>query len=203
MVQARLRRGEWEAVFRGLSGTAPAPDRAIRPCWPPVWPAGPRCRRVPPVRGLAVGPDRPAPPMPELTSAGRDQHGRRQKGDRHRTSRPTSTRRRTVLRRGIPCTDAVRTLVDLGAVVSRCRLTDAVDRALASPVGHRCRPARPSWTGSAAEAARGPAPLRRVAHRRGSSGAPHPSVLESRMLAAVPPLRPPEPAVEAGHRPGG
>ena len=66
---------------------------------------------------MAVGLiDRP-PPTPELTVPAGDQHGRRPKGIIVHQSADLDPHP-TVVRRGIPCTDPLRTLVDLGAVVS-------------------------------------------------------------------------------------
>lgn len=82
---------------------------------------------------------------------------------------------------GFRTTDPLRALADLGAVAGRRELTDAVDRAVASglvtldgleaEIGRLTRPGR-----------RGVASLREVLDCRGMSGAPAPSVLESRVL---------------------
>lgn len=87
----------------------------------------------------------------------------------------------TVRRQGLVCTDQFRTLVDLAAVAATPTLDYAVDRALAS----KC------VSVAAIEAqldrvqykhARGTGALRQALARRGFVGAPHPSVLESRLL---------------------
>jgi very-short-patch-repair endonuclease len=88
---------------------------------------------------------------------------------------------RTVTWRRIPCTNPPRTLVDVAAVVPPRLLDDAVDRALAARLV--------TVEGLLAEVARlarrgrpGVGVLRAALDRRGLAGAPHPSVLESRLL---------------------
>ena len=88
---------------------------------------------------------------------------------------------RIVTWRGIPSTNPLRTLVDLAGVTTGRQLDDAVDRALAARLvtvegllaeaGRLARPGR-----------RGVGRLRDALGRRGLIGAPHPSVLESRLL---------------------
>jgi hypothetical protein len=86
-----------------------------------------------------------------------------------------------LMRRGIPCTNPLRTLVDLAGISPAAQLDEAVDRALASrlltvaaieaEIGRLARPGRA-----------GAGRMRQALRRRGLSGAPHPSVLESRTL---------------------
>lgn len=85
------------------------------------------------------------------------------------------------LRGGIPCTNPLRTLVDLAAAVDGQILDDAVDRALArnlvtiegleAEIRRLARPGR-----------RGVGVLRSALGRRGMVSGPSPSVLESRVL---------------------
>jgi very-short-patch-repair endonuclease len=88
---------------------------------------------------------------------------------------------RVVTWRGVPSTNPLRTLVDLAGIAAGCQLDEAVDRALATRLvtveglvaeigrlGHQGR--------------RGVSGLRETLNRRGLTGAPHPSVLESRLL---------------------
>jgi hypothetical protein len=88
---------------------------------------------------------------------------------------------RTIVRAGIPATDPLRTLIDLGAVTTAPVLSNAIDRALAARLltldGIIAELARLSRQGRP-----GVKPLREVIAERGFVGAPHPSVLESRML---------------------
>jgi hypothetical protein len=102
---------------------------------------------------------------------------------------------RTIVREGVPATDPLRTLVDLGAVIPASLLVHVVDRALASRLV--------TVTAVVAELSRltghgrpGVAPLRRDLRRRGLTGAPHPSVLESRTLEVLRRFEVPAAAVE-------
>jgi very-short-patch-repair endonuclease len=88
---------------------------------------------------------------------------------------------RLITWRGLPCTNPLRTLVDVAGVTSAPVLDEAVDRALASKLV--------TVAGLVAEAGRlghqgrrGVGRLRQALLRRGLVGAPHPSVLESRLL---------------------
>ncbi len=88
---------------------------------------------------------------------------------------------RTVRWRGVPCTDPLRTLVDLAAVCGRPGLDDAIDCALAARLV--------TVEGLAAELERlarrgrpGVGGLRHALAKRGYVGGPAPSVLESRMI---------------------
>jgi hypothetical protein len=90
---------------------------------------------------------------------------------------------RVVQQRRIPCTDPLRTLVDLAARVDPTTLDDAVDRALARQLV--------TVTGLTAELHRlstrgrgGVRQLRAGLRRRGFVGGPKPSVLESRTARA-------------------
>jgi hypothetical protein len=90
---------------------------------------------------------------------------------------------RIIEHRRIPCTDPLRTLIDLASRVDSATLDEAVDRALARrlvTVGGLVkeveRLARPGRLGAA--------PLRAALRRRGFVGAPRPSVLESRTARA-------------------
>lgn len=88
---------------------------------------------------------------------------------------------RVLVRRGIPVTDPLRTLVDLGAVVPVRVLNDAVDRALAGKLltveGLEAEIGRLSRQGR-----QGVRQLRQALLGRNMIGAPTPSVLESRGL---------------------
>jgi hypothetical protein len=177
VIRKRVQRGEWEVVFRGVYRDATASRTAhqdlLAACLATGADAVASHRSAAWLWGLV---DQP-PPAPELTLPRRDQHGRRLRGVAARQSADLDDRR-TIVRRGIPCTDALRTLVDVGAVISAGRLTDAVDRALATRLV--------TVAGLVAEVGRvgrsgrnGVGPLRRVLTERGFAGAPEPSVLES------------------------
>lgn len=87
---------------------------------------------------------------------------------------------RVLIRDGIPATDPVRTLADLGAIATARELDDAIDRALATRLltaaGLEAEIARLGRQGR-----RGIVELRRALIGRGMAGAPDPSVLESRV----------------------
>jgi hypothetical protein len=84
---------------------------------------------------------------------------------------------RTIYRRGIPCTDPLRTLVDLAAVATPATTSAAVDRALSSGLitgkGLAAEIGRRAGHGR-----RGVRPLREMLVKRGIVGAPDASVLE-------------------------
>lgn len=88
--------------------------------------------------------------------------------------------RRVLIRRGFPATDPMRTLADLGAIVTARQLDDAIDRALAARMltveGLEAEVARLGRQGR-----RGTLQLQRALTARGFAGAPAPSVLESRV----------------------
>jgi hypothetical protein len=98
-----------------------------------------------------------------------------------RVHRPKDYPEHVVVRHGIPLTNPLRTLVDLGSVVTGDRLHEAVDRALASKLvtveGMEAELARLGRRGRV-----GAGRLRLVLMHRGFTGAPNPSVLESRAL---------------------
>lgn len=85
------------------------------------------------------------------------------------------------LRLGIPCTNPLRTLIDLAALSDADTLDSALDRALSTGLltiqgveAEICRLSRPGR--------RGVGMMRRALQRRGFLGAPQPSVLESKLL---------------------
>lgn len=83
--------------------------------------------------------------------------------------------------RNLPCTNPLRTLVDLGAVTAGGALDEAVDRALARRLvtleGLQAELGRVSKKGR-----NGTGRLRASLQRRGLTGAPNPSVLESKTI---------------------
>jgi hypothetical protein len=105
-------------------------------------------------------------------------------------------------RHGIPVTNPLRTMIDLGAVVPWREVEDAVDRAIAARLvtidGLRAELNR-----TARQGVRGVGVLRRVLDARGvqSKGYP-PSVLESRMARILKSLSLPPPTVELIAGPG-
>jgi hypothetical protein len=95
--------------------------------------------------------------------------------------RPVELPQRVSVVRDIPCTDPLRALRDLAGVCGPDLLDGAIDVALARGLvgvaaleAEICRASRHGCTGVGR--------LRQALARRGMSGAPHPSVLESRVL---------------------
>lgn len=95
----------------------------------------------------------------------------------HSTARPPAIS----FRRRIPCTNPMRTLVDLAAVCDRDRLDEAVDRAIARSLV-TVGVIEAELDRLAVRGRRGIDALRRSLAERGMVGAPNPSVLESMVL---------------------
>jgi hypothetical protein len=113
----------------------------------------------------------------------------------HRPSDLVLGAARTRLLKGIPTTDPLRTLVDFAATANREELTTAIDRALA-----RRLTAVPRIDDELRRLGRQGRPgiraLRSNLRTRGLIGAPHPSVLESRMMRLLVRFHLPVPKVE-------
>jgi hypothetical protein len=109
---------------------------------------------------------------------------------------------RVRMHRGIPCTDPLRTIVDLAGRCDPATLDDVIDRALAKRlvrvrelVEEAARLAKPGRPGVRS--------LRAALRRRGMVGAPNPSVLESRTARAFLAHRVPLPKAEVTVGPEG
>jgi very-short-patch-repair endonuclease len=88
---------------------------------------------------------------------------------------------RSIVRSGVPTTDPLRTLVDLGAVLPPTLLVEAVDRALAARLA-TVRAVLAELGRLSGHGRPGVRPLRRALEQHGLTDAPHPSVLESRTV---------------------
>jgi very-short-patch-repair endonuclease len=177
-VTAKLKRGEWQVVFRGVYRDGASPGTARQTLLAACLASGPDAVASHRSAAWLWGLIDESPPTPELTLPAGDQHGRRRRGVATHQSADLD-RRRTVIRRGVPCTDPLRTLLDLGIAAPAGALTDAVDRALATRlVTVRGLVAEVGRVGRRGRAGSGP--LRQVLTDRGFVGAPHPSVLESK-----------------------
>jgi very-short-patch-repair endonuclease len=123
---------------------------------------------------LVEAPDHPSITVPRGTFRSRPQR-------RVIVHRPLDFPTHVLVRRGIPTTNPLRTLVDLAAVTGPDHLDDAVDRALArrlvTATGIEAEVDRLGRNGR-----RGAGVMRAALKRRGFAGAPSPSVLESRLL---------------------
>jgi hypothetical protein len=140
-----------------------------------------------------------APALPEITVA-TDWAPRLQAVRVHRSLDLHSARKRT--RAGIPTTDPLRTLVDLGAVLAVPDLTKVVDRSLAMRLV-TIRALVSEMERVSCRGRPGPKRLRQVIAARGVIGAPHPSVLESLMQRVFVDYDLPVPAVEVTLGPNG
>ncbi len=175
-VRARLRSGEWEAVGRKVvrAGAAPlSPEQAL---WIAILAGGPEAvashASAAWLWGLAAAPSRPVITVPR---------GGPTRAPGAVVRRPSLPVYRVSTRWGLPCTDPLRTIVDLAVDLDPADLDGPVDRAIVSrlvsveglfaEIDRSARPGR-----------RGPAALRETLDRRGFGGKPPESVLESRFL---------------------
>ncbi len=198
-IQGYLDRGTWERVHREVyrATSAPRTDRQLLRA--ACWGAGDRAVASHASAAWLWDLRDRAPARPEITVP--TSWAPDLKGVRVHRSRDLG-RARTTVRTGIPVTDPVRTLVDCGGVMAGPELSDLLDRGLAlrlvtlrsvlAELRRLSRPGRP-----------GPARVRDVIAERGMTGAPHPSVLESRMLRIFLRHRLPVPAVEIVAGPDG
>jgi hypothetical protein len=103
---------------------------------------------------------------------------------------------RVVWRRGLPCTDPIRTIIDCASRAAPEELDGLVDRALAQRVVRHERLVK-AVAGSAELRHHRGRPLLVARFRaRGVTGSPHPSVLESRMSRLLRRFHIPEPKAE-------
>jgi hypothetical protein len=174
--RAHVVRGEWQRMGRHVIRLAGSPATPEQRLMAACLEAGPTAiashQSAAWLWGLAPPPDRPA------ITIGRNSPTRFRGVEVHR---PMDLPERVSVRRDIPCTDPLRTLRDLAGVCSPDVLDAAIDAALARRLvsvaaleAEIRRAARPGRTGVGR--------LRQALARRGMSGAPHPSVLESRVL---------------------
>jgi hypothetical protein len=103
---------------------------------------------------------------------------------------------RVVVRRGLPCTDPVRTIVDCAADSPARELDDLVDRALAHKVVRLDRLVRAVAGSEEFRHQPGRPVLVARLKARGVTGSPHPSVLESRLSRLLRRYQIPEPTAE-------
>jgi AbiEi antitoxin C-terminal domain/Protein of unknown function (DUF559) len=180
VMRSKVERGEWELLHHGVyrdTAAPTTPHQAIRAACVYVGPSAAAAHQSAAwLWGLI---DRP-PAQPDLAVPHPLQHGRHNSAITIRRSddlRPSDI----TMRRGIPTTDPLRTLVDLGAAVSPTVLAGAIDRALAGRLvtmpALMAEMERRSGRGRP-----GLGVLRQVLQDRGFLGVPSPSVLESRMM---------------------
>lgn len=174
----RVRSGRWRVVHRGVYAiTGPVPGHHAR-LLAAVLGAGAGAAASHRSASWLWGWQHTPPVRPQVTVP----HGSHRciyEADLHRRR---ASGRRSVLVAGIPTTDPLQTLVDLAAAGLPAKtLDDLVDVAIArrqvKAVQLAAAVTRVSGAGRA-----GPAELRQVLQRRGLVEAPHPSVLESRVM---------------------
>lgn len=169
--------GEWEAAGPGVLRLAGSPRTPEQDLMAACLGAGP----------TGVGSHQSAawmwrlldrPPRRHAVTVTRTGRARLRGVDIHR---PTDYPLHIVTLRSVPCTNPLRTLVDLAGVSSARTLDDAVDRAIATRLltveGIEAELGRLGRQGR-----RGVVAMRASLDRRGFTGAPSPSVLESRTL---------------------
>ncbi len=174
--RTKVARGEWERIGKRVVRLAGAPATPEQRLMAACLDAGPSAvashQSAAWLWELCPLPDRPA------VTVARNMPRRIQGVEVHR---PLERPARVSVRHGIPCTDPLRTLLDLAGVCEREILDGAVDRALA-----RRLVSVPAIEAEIQRSARSGRPglraLRDGLIRRGMLGAPHPSVLESRAL---------------------
>jgi hypothetical protein len=189
MVKGKCKSGEWERVGRGvyrLAGSPMTPAAELRAAvlmagegaagshWSAAW-----------IYGIAELPPRPTVTVPHhrvrtVTSA-----------DLVRTRIPF----KVMVRNRVPCTDVIRTIFDCATSASAEELDELVDRAIAR------RAVRIQDVVRALDRAeyrhrQGRAALEQRLARRGVTGSPSPSVLESRMARLLLEYRLPVPKAE-------
>ena len=194
MERAYVARGEWRRLPGRIVALAGAPRTDQQALLAACLGAGPSAlashQSAASLWGLA-----PAPERPTIT-VGRGVRARRIAALVHR---PVEYPAHVVMRQGIPTTNPLRTLVDLASVVDDDALDSAVDVALATRLltvdGIRAEVERLSRQGR-----NGAGVMRTALLRRGFDGAPHPSVLESKLLRLLHQagIRPAGVEVEAG-----
>jgi very-short-patch-repair endonuclease len=200
-IEGRLDRREWESLFPKVYRATASQRSAHQTLRAACLAGGPGAVASHQSAAWLLGLLARPPATPHITTRAGDRHGQRLPGVIvHRST--DLDRGQTKVTKGIPHTDALRTLVDLGATVSIDALTDAVDRALADRLVTIRRLAR-ELDRVGRSGRRGAGALRRLLTDRGLVGAPHPSVLESKTIRLFRRHHLPEPKVELTTGPDG
>ncbi len=198
-VQGFLQRGEWERLYRGVYRAAGAPRTDRQRVRAACLAAGGAAIASHTSAAWMLGLVDRAPTRPEITVS--TDWAPSLKGVRVHRSRDLD-RARTVIRDGIPTTNAPRTLVDLGAVMAPGPLTDVFDRCLALRLA-TLQSVAAELSRVSRKGRRGTASLRGMISERDLLAAPYPSVLESRMFRLFHHYRLPAPEVEMTAGPNG
>lgn len=180
-IRGRVGRGEWESPFRGVYRSAISQDTVEQRIMAAVVAAGPGAVASHQAAAWLWGLLPRAPDRPSITvSPARRPHLRGV--DVHRLddldlARISNWRR-------IPCTDPLRTLVDLAAVSDPAVTLEAVNRGLANRLVSVAA-IEAELNRRAVRGRRGVRPLRDLLTRQGIIGAPEASVLERETLALL------------------
>jgi very-short-patch-repair endonuclease len=200
-IARRVESGVWVVVCRGVYHLAGAPMTPLSRLRVAVLVGGPECALSHQAAAWLwdiAGPAAAVDSMAQVTVT--VPHGRsaRISGLRMVRSRHPV---RAVIRKGLPCTDPVRTIVDCATEVTAAELDDLVDRALAHRIVANRRLVTAVTGAPEFRRHRGRQPLLARFRARGVTGSPHPSVLESRMARLRRRHNLPEPKAEVSWGP--
>lgn len=180
-VETRCASGEWVAVRRGIYRSAVFPESFEQRLMVALLAAGDDAVVSHASAAWLWGLQRDPPTRPSLTVPA-PRHPRLLGADLHRVNDLDQLR---VSRwRNFDCTDPLRTLVDLAAVVAGRELVSAVDAGLSSGLV-TVRGLEKEIDRRAARGRRGVTGLRTLLEQRGMIGAPTPSALEAETLALL------------------
>jgi hypothetical protein len=177
-IQSRLSAGEWRQVHRGVYRSSASPMTAEQRLLAACFAAGPRSVASHASAAWLWGLLDHAPERPTL-SIPRPAHPRLRGVELHRPGDLDPSR--ISYRKGIPCTDPLRALVDLAATADRELATGALDQALSTRLVSG-RAVAAELERRTARGRRGVRPLREIMAGRGIIGAPRASVLERQTL---------------------
>jgi hypothetical protein len=178
-IETKLASGEWEVVHRGVYRLRSSPPAFEQLALAACLAAGPQAVASHETAAWLWDLTGRTPPRTPAVTVPRPAHPRLSNAVVHRPRDLDPAR--TVYHRNIPCTDPIRTLVDLAGVVGAAHITAAVDRALArgllSTEAIRAEMARRASRGRSGIRA-----LSEILTDRGLIGVPEPSVLEAEAL---------------------
>lgn len=195
-IARRVQSGVWEVACRGVYHLAGAPMTSLSRLRVAVLAGGESCAVSHQSAAWLWGIARPALSVDSMRLATITvSHGRSARIPEMRIVRSRHPVR-IVMRKGLPCTDPVRTIVDCATEVTAAELDDLVDRALAHKIVAIERLAKAVARSPEFRHHRGRPLLLARFQVRGIAGSPHPSVLESRMARVLRRCNIPEPKAE-------
>ena len=194
-IGVRLRIGAWEQVARGVYRLAGSPPGALADLRAAVLANGPGAvashQSAAWLWGIA---DEPGSPSVTRAHSGRNGPV----GSRASRSRIPA---RVSVRMGIPCTEPLRTILDCATRAGDAEIDDLIDRALARRVVRVAELAKAVTKNPTYRHHPGRTVLRARLERRGVTGGPAPSVLESRLARILANVRLPAPRAEVAWGP--